>query len=280
VSRGGSAHFRSSLELGYQKLAFIEKAMKSTPESDVCFELQIDVDYWEDKGSTETNDLRKHGSESAHIRNLSVARSHWTKWLAHWGKDVRTITISGLLAKQLDELIPEWGALDYDDLIGTMTKRFREAPFKIENQFLCTLPTKRTLQRKLVDILADTTGIEEVLITGWIDGVLLPELRRLLEGGIRVRIITRFSQEKGVRDAIHRLSESNAAIRENKMVHARMIIVGDKHVIVSSADLKTDSLSENREAGIYTTDPTIIGAARSLFEEIWNESISSRTEPT
>jgi len=275
IPAGGSAQFRSYFELGYEKLAYIDRAMEKDIESDIRFEIEVYLDYWEDLGSKDNADLRKHGSETISIRDVSIPRSHWVKWLSHWGKDVAMITISGLLVKQLDELKQKTGALDYDDLIGIIVGKCREAPAAIENQFICTLPTKRTISEKLSMILQDVEGIKDVLLTGYIDGAMIPLLSKLLQTGISVRVVTRpVTREsgKGVQDAMRQLRKMNAQIKENRMIHARVVIAGEKHVAISSADLKTDSLSENREAGVYSADPAIVAAARRFFEEVWNES--------
>ena len=275
ISASGSAQFRSYFELGYEKLAYIDRAMTRDLDSDVRFEIQAYLDYWEDLGSKDNADLRKHGSETISIRDVNVPRSHWIKWLSHWGKDVTMITIPGLLVKQLDELKQKTGALDYDDLIASMVREFRESPAAIENQFICTLPTRRTINEKLTKILQDVEGIKDILLTGYIDGAMIPYLSKSLQTGTSVRIITRpvtRDAGKGVQDAIRQLLRMKAEIRQNKMIHARVVVAGEKHVVVSSADLKTDSLSENREAGVYSADPAIVAAARRFFEEVWNES--------
>jgi phosphatidylserine/phosphatidylglycerophosphate/cardiolipin synthase-like enzyme len=84
-------------------------------------------------------------------------------------------------------------------------------------------------------------------------------------------LLTRYSKEKGVTNAIQQLRKAKAEVKRNNMVHARMLIVGEREVIVSSADPKASSLVDNREAGICSNNPVVVRAAGSFFEEVWNE---------
>jgi phosphatidylserine/phosphatidylglycerophosphate/cardiolipin synthase-like enzyme len=141
----------------------------------------------------------------------------------------------------------------------------------LQTAFLCTLPTKKEIQAKLEETLERADDVKEVSLTGWIDGSVITHLQNLLSKGVHVRLLTRYSKEKGVTNAIQQLRKAKAEVKRNDMVHARMLIVGEREVIVSSADPKASSLVDNREAGICSNNPVVVRAARSFFEEVWNE---------
>ena len=144
----------------------------------------------------------------------------------------------------------------------------------MEQLFLCTTPSEKQIRMKIDDILKGAINAQEVLISGWIDGAFVDLLKKLLDNGVKVRIIARSSTQKGDKDAIKELKLSGAEIKTNNMVHARLLIVKDKETIISSADLKTDSMDNNREAGIYCTIPTIVRGATKFFEKVWDENSS------
>ncbi len=191
--------------------------------------------------------------------------------LSHWGKLQTVITVSGAVARNLAELKQQTGNIGYEELIGLLLDSYIPARIPLETTFVCTLPSKKAIQTRLQETLTNAESAKEVSLTGWIDGSIIPALQDLLRKGVHVRLLTRHSTEKGVTNAIQQLRKSRAKIRRNDMVHARMLIVGDQEVLISSADPKASSLVDNREAGVYSTNPVIIRAARGFFEEVWNE---------
>ena len=73
-------------------------------------------------------------------------------------------------------------------------------------------------------------------------------------------------------DATSRLVTSGGAVKVHKMLHARIFMIGKKVAIISSADLKSDSLDINYEAGIWTNNSTVIDDAFDFFEKVWEEA--------
>mgnify|MGYP001147208952 CR=1 FL=1 len=269
---GGNKMIISNFELGFSKASILETWMKSESESDLRLSFNVAVEYIEYVSSSAEGEKIFIRPFSQQNLSFTVARSTFFNWLKLWGRQARVIYVSGDLAKELDHLKSEAGALDYEDLIGTLVDRYRKQPAKVDELFLHTLPEDKKLRTKIAEILDRPENVHEVLITGWIDGVMLDRLNQLFQKGVEVRIIGRHSDEKGVTDAMTRLQRGGAKIKMNNMMHARLIIIDDKEVIVSSADLKSDSLDINREAGIHSTNPTTIREARKFFENVWNES--------
>ena len=111
---------------------------------------------------------------------------------------------------------------------------------------------------------------------GWVDQALEPDLKQLVESGVAVKLIiptgATKKPSKEVKDAVSRLPRYGIQVRENEWLHGRVLIIDDNEAVISSADLKTDSLDKKREAGIYTTAPTIIRHTAEFFDRVWEES--------
>jgi hypothetical protein len=259
----------SLLELGFGKVNRIDEIRKKAEKKDL--HLKIGLHGWV---RTEKEEVKTIGTR---IENIIVAESEWVDWLKRWGKEVRLIQLSGIALRRFDELKKNWKA-DDTELVALMTDKFTSTEIKREPEFICTLPDKRTIEERTRDILSRALGVDEVLIAGWIDQTLEREIKKLSEGGVRIRVILGAGDTKQpsrpVQDAVSRLKRQGVQIKSNEWVHARLLVSGDKEVVISSADLKADSLVRNREAGIYSTHPTVVREASEFFESIWEEGIS------
>jgi len=112
----------------------------------------------------------------------------------------------------------------------------------------------------------------EIMASGWLDTYLLDLLQRKSKAGVKMRIITKQPDKGGPmpnRTAYKRIVEI-AQVRRNDLWHFRMIICDAKEIVVSSADLTTHSLTQNFEAGIWTSSPIMVQRAIQLFEKVWN----------
>jgi len=98
---------------------------------------------------------------------------------------------------------------------------------------------------------------------------------------LEIKIITRPSSGiTGMREKIARnvLKLLNISIKGNlrtcENIHCRMIIIDNKELIISSADLTRDQLYDEFNAGIYTKDKESISKAVQFFENLWEQSKS------
>lgn len=126
------------------------------------------------------------------------------------------------------------------------------------------------LKDKIVQMLEDAEC--EIMAAGWLDTYLLELLQKKSKAGIQIKIITKKPDKDGPmpnRTAYKRIVEI-AQVRRNDLWHFRMIICDGKEVVVSSADLTTHSLTQNFEAGLWTSSPFIVQRAVQLFEKVWN----------
>ena len=93
---------------------------------------------------------------------------------------------------------------------------------------------------------------------------------------LSIKLITRkLSDTKGkigrnALDLLKKVTKGN--IRENEILHARMIIVDDKEALISSADLTRDQLIDEFNAGIWVRDKETVKRATDFFDNIWKES--------
>jgi len=115
---------------------------------------------------------------------------------------------------------------------------------------------------------------DEILLTGYFDNALVDKLIGALRRGVQVRLIVppyRQNQTDNI-DATRRVKRANGQVKQHNTNHARLMVFGNKATLVSSADPKTDGLDQNYEAGIWTTNRTLVQNCRDFFDILWAES--------
>ena len=97
------------------------------------------------------------------------------------------------------------------------------------------------------------------------------------ETDLIVKIITRPKREvegtrgkiaKNVIDLLNIATKGNVV--QSDVVHSRMIIIDDKEVLVSSADLTRDQLFDEFNAGIWTSDEEAVKKATEFFDNLFD----------
>ncbi len=85
--------------------------------------------------------------------------------------------------------------------------------------------------------------------------------------GVEVRIVMTYASDW--RDAFAQLRGCGASIRlyhgQSYYIHAKLLIADGRTALVSSQNLSTGSLQDNRELGITVTDPAIVSALAADF---------------
>lgn len=142
-----------------------------------------------------------------------------------------------------------------------------------ENQFLGTSPSAREIKEKASQVI-DSTSNQDILLTGYFDSALLDKLLSALRRGVAVKLVVPpySGRDRDNASATRRLKNAGAEVKEHPSNHSRLLIIGDRSAMVSSADPKTDSLDQNYEAGIWTTNRTLVQRGRNFFEAIWTEA--------
>jgi hypothetical protein len=257
----------SRFELGFAKINAVENQRRELPKKDV--HLKVGMYGWL---LTEKQIIK---TLATRIDNIVIPESEWVDWLKSWGKETRLVSLSGSVVKRFDELKTAWKINDDSELVSLMTDRLRETQFEKKDEFLCTLPHTRTIESRIKDMLTRASSASEVMIAGWVDQVLEPAIKQLAERKVAIRLIIPKGATKlpsrEVKDALSRVAGYGVQVRENDWLHGRVLIIDDNEAVVSSADLKTDSLAKNREAGIYTTDPTTVRHVAEFFDIVWSE---------
>ena len=143
-----------------------------------------------------------------------------------------------------------------------------------EHQFVCTTPNSRIIKDKVSAAIDATNQGDIILLTGYFDNALVDKLSRALRRGVQVRLIvpTYHANEHDNINATRRIKTANGQVKQHDSNHARLMVFGTREAMVSSADPKTDGLDQNYEAGIWTTNRTLIQDCKVFFEEIWNEA--------
>jgi phosphatidylserine/phosphatidylglycerophosphate/cardiolipin synthase-like enzyme len=143
-----------------------------------------------------------------------------------------------------------------------------------EHEFVCTSPDTRGIKEKVTGAIDAAVESDEILLTGYFDNALVDKLTRALHRGVQIRLIVPpyHVKERDNISATKRVKASNGQVRHHESNHARLMIFGTKSALVSSADPKTDGLDQNYEAGIWTTNRTLVQSSRDFFDMIWRES--------
>jgi len=144
-----------------------------------------------------------------------------------------------------------------------------------EHEFVCTSPDTRQIREKVTGAIDASTDQDEILLTGYFDNALVDKIIKALRKGVQVRLIVPFyrQNEKDNINATRRVKRENALVRQHDTNHARLMVFGNRAALVSSADPKTDSFDQNYEAGIWTTNRTLVQRCRDFFGTLWNESV-------
>ncbi|MDI6847599.1 MAG: phospholipase D family protein [Candidatus Bathyarchaeia archaeon] len=143
-----------------------------------------------------------------------------------------------------------------------------------EHQFVCTSPDTRQIKEKVTEAIDASTDQDEILLTGYFDNALVDKLIRALRRGVQVRLIVPLYRpnERDNINATRRVKKENGLVRQHETNHARLMVFGNSATLVSSADPKTDGLDQNYEAGIWTTNRTLVQQCKNFFDVLWNKS--------
>lgn len=102
--------------------------------------------------------------------------------------------------------------------------------------------------------------------------------RLAIDEEIDVRILTNTGTASGPRTKMKKavmnelVDRLGGDVREDRLVHTRMVIGDSKHTVISTADLTRDQLQDSYNAGIYTKNPEVVQAATDFFESMWEDA--------
>jgi len=137
---------------------------------------------------------------------------------------------------------------------------------------------KEMIQRAEKEILITSPHI---YYTDW----LTAELQPLMSRGIKFRIITWPSYRRDVYRSVEEVQEDKkqyftlkrflemfppGSVRLNDNIHAKMLIIDEREVLITTANLSQTGLYENYEVGVYADNPDLAKRAKEFFELVWN----------
>ncbi|MDI6888719.1 MAG: phospholipase D family protein [Methanocellales archaeon] len=155
------------------------------------------------------------------------------------------------------------------------------------SDFLETVPGGGDLYIRMEKMLDHAK--KEVLITSmWIFYIdwFLAKVKPLIERGVTLKIVTAppyelvksgrrwdISENKRQGFSLRRLHSllPPGIVKMNENVHSKMIIVDEKEVLVTSANLTHTGLWENYESGVWIKDERLAKSAKQYFDELWND---------
>jgi phosphatidylserine/phosphatidylglycerophosphate/cardiolipin synthase-like enzyme len=195
--------------------------------------------------------------------------------IAEW-KRVLGLTNYGLvllpreLVEELEDLRAKWGFWKVDDVIAKFLDIYKGEKIGISQQFLVTFYESKTIRDKLAEFAEKSAILREVRVASpYLDNAGAEYLIKMLKNKVRVKILTRKPDKKAHTDALSILNQLGAEIKYDNMLHARLIVFDDIAVIVSSADLDSEGLNNQKQAGILSFDRVVVNDAITFFDKTW-----------
>ncbi|RLI89761.1 MAG: hypothetical protein DRO98_00310 [Archaeoglobales archaeon] len=144
---------------------------------------------------------------------------------------------------------------------GDIVSKMREMLGKANNEILITSP--------------------HIYYTDW----LTAELKPAIDRGVRVRIITWPSYERRVFKSVEEVYEDKkqyftlkrflemfppGTVRLNDNIHAKLVAVDGREVLITTANITQTGLWENYEIGFWAENEELAMQAKEFFETVWN----------
>lgn len=167
---------------------------------------------------------------------------------------------------------------------------------KITTEFVPTfLKEDRSALRKIHEVISRAKN-HIYIVYPWItlgEEFIIPFENALsVNEDIEIYLITKLEREDVFR-RLHQLDDverwkrifgENMTIKYNNNIHAKMIIVDDKEMIVGSSNLTGSGLGSSREyegypqieANVYTNDPDALKSAVGFFVKLWSHNASDK----
>jgi phosphatidylserine/phosphatidylglycerophosphate/cardiolipin synthase-like enzyme len=188
--------------------------------------------------------------------------------------DYQLILLPNELIGELETLRKKWGFWKIDDVIAKFLDIYRGEHIGISQLFLMTFYETKSIRDKLADFADKSATLREVrILSPYLDNTGAEYLVKMLKNNVKVKLITRKGDDKKAKvEALSMLAQQGAEIRYDNMLHARIIIFDDIAAIISSADLDSEGLNNQKQAGILTFDKVVIRDAITFFDKAWDKA--------
>jgi len=129
---------------------------------------------------------------------------------------------------------------------------------------------------------------KEILVTSphiYYTDWLTAELKPAIDRGVKVRIITWPSYERRAFKNVDEVKEDRkqyftlkrflemfppGTVKLNDNIHAKMVVVDEREVLITTANLTQTGLWENYEVGFRAKNEGLANQAKNFFEIVWN----------
>jgi len=204
----------------------------------------------------------------SHVGFLNLSLSEWKKALGL--AEHQLIPLSNDVISELEDLRRKWGFWRVEDVITKFLEFYKGEKVGISQQLLVTLYETKTIREKIAELAQKSAILKEVrIISPYLDNTGAEYIIKMLKNKVDVKLITRKPDKKAHADALTALKGMGASIKTDSMMHARLIIFDDVAAIISSADLDSEGLNNQRQIGILTTDKITIKDAIVFFDKVW-----------
>jgi len=158
------------------------------------------------------------------------------------------------------------------------------------HEFVASPPFSGEILAKMKEMIKNAK--KEVLLTSphiYYTDWLTAELQPLVSKGVKVRIITWPGYERRQFKSVDEVFEDKkqlftlrrflemfpkGTVKLNDNIHSKMLIVDEKEVLITTANLTQTGLFENYEAGVYAKSEELAKKSKEYFEMIWSSEES------
>lgn len=211
---------------------------------------------------------------SAHVEGQAKVYE-WREWMRMWGAASEAIYLPTQLMNQLRTIKPTMGVGFEWEVISELVRSFQGSRAEA-----ILVTSEDEIQKKMAEVVRGANK-ELLIMCRAFDETLLPAITEAQDRGVVVRIVTVSTQRLKLEKypEIGRLEEAlkkasvKVQVKTNPKQHAR-VIVSEGVALVGSTDPDYYGLKVHKNASIYTTNPTVVNAAKLFFESVWQESES------
>lgn len=181
--------------------------------------------------------------------------------------------VAETFADTRDAAVVDTNAADVAEIEAVFQADWNQQPVTVSDPALVWSPNNAR-PRMLALINSATTSLDiyaEELTDHDVEAALGAAAAR----GVQVRLLmTDTGSHDPARSGRAHLASEGGGVRlqEKPFVHAKVILVDGGRVFVGSENFTSESLDDNRELGLLTSDPGVVGRLSSVFDNDWQRA--------
>lgn len=200
-------------------------------------------------------------------------------WFQVYQKRINDITAGSKLLGSLAETVISQLQTEKDELVKKNKQLEEHIKRNCSEKFIERTHIKRIYEETIRSNLINCSHEDELLICAWVDQTFMDifldknklkvkSIHLVVPKGIADKTST--SRQHAFELTLSELSKIEGfSVKQFPLAHGRIIINPTKFVIIGSGDLNGESTTKNWEAGIISTNPITIEAAKEYFNSIW-----------